>query len=655
MADAKIVITAEDRATGPLKGIAAEFDRFGSTAANSIAPLLKLQGALVAVAGSAVVAGLRNIVGELDDLAEAAQGVGTSAVALAELRQAAAFAGVDAGKLDKALSGLASRLDDAAKGGKESAAIFSTLGVAIRNNDGTLRATDAVLGDLSDRFAQFRDGTEKTALANQIFGEKLGRVLIPYLNQGSDALRQYAGVSEKSVKDAEALQAQIDKLSASWDRLRLSVGGAIAGLFNQDTKSAEALGKQLKDLDEQIERASRRRAREIDIDRIAAYDIALEGLQDQARRTREALDAALRPKDDTKPAAPIIPTTAAERIGPRAAEGLTEAQRALAQYVNGLERALQATEDLSESEKAAAAIRSGAFGEVTPQVRQLLMTLAERADATKALRKIEEDAARAEKKEFEDRERQAKAIADWQIRLAQETSNRYTAQSESLRTETERVNAERTAQLQISIDAREADLISEEEYQARRAAIMERFAQMSGDIEARRYGAAQAFRELDLKSAGAFFNQMSGLMNSQSRKLFEVGKAGAIAETVVNTYSAAMAAYKSLASIPIVGPALGAAAAAAAVATGVANVQRIRSTQFGGGGSVTNANVTTPGQGPFATGSPGVAAPAGGRTTPAITITLTGSGRYSAEEVRSLINQINEQAGLGASIVTATA
>jgi hypothetical protein len=652
MADAKIVITAEDRATGPLRGIGAEFDRFGSTAANAIGPLLKLQGALVAVAGSAVIAGIRGIVGELDDLAEAAQGVGTSAVALAELRQAAAFAGVDAGKLDKALSGLANRLDDAAKGGKESAAIFSTLGVSIRNNDGTLRATDAVLGDLADRFAQFRDGTEKTALANQIFGEKLGRVLIPYLNQGSDALRQYAGVSEKSVKDAEALQAQIDKLSASWDRLRLSVGGAVAGLFNQDTKSAEALGKQLADLDQQIERASRRRARETDIERIGAYDVALEGLQDQARRTREALDAVLRPKDDTKPVAPTIAVPAAGPVGPKTVETLTDAQRALAQYVAGLQRAIESTQDLSESEKAAAAIRAGTFGEVTPQVRQLIMTLAEQADATKALRQIEEQAARDQKKEYDEREKQAKAIADWQIRLAQETSKRYTQQSEFLRTETEQVNAARTAQLQIAIDAREADLISEDEYQARRAEIMERYAQMAGDIEARRYGQNKAYRELDLQATGVFFNQMAGLMNSNSRKLFEIGKAGAIGETIVNTYSAAMGAYKALASIPVVGPALGAAAAAAAIATGIANVQRIKSTAFGGGGgSVAGSNVATPGQGPFNTNvaTPASAAPRG----PAIQITLSGSGRYSAQEVRDLITQINEQAGLGATVAVA--
>ena len=54
-----------------------------------------------------------------------------------------------------------------------------------------------------------------------------------------------------------------------------------------------------------------------------------------------------------------------------------------------------------------------------------------------------------------------------------------------------------------------------------------------------------------------------------------VGKAAAIAQTTIDTYAAAQAAYKSMVGIPVVGPALGAVAAAAAVAGGIANVKKI--------------------------------------------------------------------------------
>lgn len=60
-------------------------------------------------------------------------------------------------------------------------------------------------------------------------------------------------------------------------------------------------------------------------------------------------------------------------------------------------------------------------------------------------------------------------------------------------------------------------------------------------------------------------------------------KAAAITQTIIETYKGATAAYASLSTIPIVGPALGVAAAAAVTAAGLANVGRIRSAREQGG------------------------------------------------------------------------
>ena len=56
------------------------------------------------------------------------------------------------------------------------------------------------------------------------------------------------------------------------------------------------------------------------------------------------------------------------------------------------------------------------------------------------------------------------------------------------------------------------------------------------------------------------------------------GKAAAIAAATIDTFQSATASYKSLAGIPVVGPALGAAAAGAAIASGFKQVQAIRAT-----------------------------------------------------------------------------
>jgi len=80
-------------------------------------------------------------------------------------------------------------------------------------------------------------------------------------------------------------------------------------------------------------------------------------------------------------------------------------------------------------------------------------------------------------------------------------------------------------------------------------------------------------------AAQAFY----ALSGQQNKTFFNVYKAFAIAQTTIDTYQAAVAAYKAMAGIPIVGPALATAAAAAAIAFGMARVAAIASMQPGGG------------------------------------------------------------------------
>lgn len=94
---------------------------------------------------------------------------------------------------------------------------------------------------------------------------------------------------------------------------------------------------------------------------------------------------------------------------------------------------------------------------------------------------------------------------------------------------------------------------------------------------------------------GGVMSQASNLMQSGSKKQFEIGKKAAIASTVISTFQSAMSAFNSLSGIPIVGPVLGAVAAAAAIAFGMAQVGKIRSQQFQGGGAGGGAVPTFPG------------------------------------------------------------
>lgn len=88
----------------------------------------------------------------------------------------------------------------------------------------------------------------------------------------------------------------------------------------------------------------------------------------------------------------------------------------------------------------------------------------------------------------------------------------------------------------------------------------------------------------EFKAVTQSLTDLSSLRNGHSKKAFEVGKAAAIAQATINTFLAATAAFSAMASIPYVGPALGAAAAAAAIAAGIINVQNIAAQKFNPGG-----------------------------------------------------------------------
>lgn len=81
-----------------------------------------------------------------------------------------------------------------------------------------------------------------------------------------------------------------------------------------------------------------------------------------------------------------------------------------------------------------------------------------------------------------------------------------------------------------------------------------------------------------LNAASKAFGDLAVLSNSKNKELAAIGKASAIAQTTIDTYAAAQAAYKALAGIPIIGPGLGIAAAAAAIISGLARVAQISGT-----------------------------------------------------------------------------
>lgn len=79
------------------------------------------------------------------------------------------------------------------------------------------------------------------------------------------------------------------------------------------------------------------------------------------------------------------------------------------------------------------------------------------------------------------------------------------------------------------------------------------------------------------------FADIAASQDKESERGFKLWKASAMAQGYVDTFSAAIGAYKSMVGIPVVGPGLAVAAAAAAMAAGIANIAKISASRVEAG------------------------------------------------------------------------
>lgn len=225
--ESKFVVTAEDRATATLKKVASEFGSLGRAALSAAGMVAGIGGALSV---GAIVSQVKAVADLQDQFGKMAQKVGVGVQSLTELNYAAKLSDVSTEDLETGLTRLTSKMADVAQGSKEAAAVFDSLGVKVKNNDGTLRSSEEVLKDIAQRFSEFADGSTKTAYAVEIFG-RAGAKLIPLLNSGRDGLAEMAeearalGVvfDEKAAKAAEQFNDNLTRLGQAAQGLKIEL------------------------------------------------------------------------------------------------------------------------------------------------------------------------------------------------------------------------------------------------------------------------------------------------------------------------------------------------------------------------------------------------------------------------------------------------
>lgn len=234
---AQILITAIDQTRQAFASAKSNLEQLSSVT-EKLNGLFGLFGAAATLSGFIAIG--KKAIEAADGLNDMAQRTGVSVESLSTLRRVAEMSGTSLEGLEKGIKGLSTHMYDAARGSKESADLFSRLGVEVRDASGNLRVTDQVLMEIADRFAAMPDGPEKAALAVKIFG-KAGMDLIPMLNLGAKGINEIrAKFKEMSSDTAKAADAFNDKL--------VELKGAFGGVASRLTMQALPAMEKLTDL-----------------------------------------------------------------------------------------------------------------------------------------------------------------------------------------------------------------------------------------------------------------------------------------------------------------------------------------------------------------------------------------------------------------------
>ena len=239
----KIILTAVDRTKAAFGSVKGGLDSLGSSAR-------ALSGMLGSIFVGLSVAGflgkIKQAVDAMDEVSKGAQKAGTSVENLSALNFAADQSGVK--DMTKSLIALVDSLDQAKSGTGPAAAAFATLRIDPTQFTDSSDALDAI----ADEFAKMPNGVNKTALAIDLFGKKIGPEMIPLLNQGKAGVRAWKDeaadlgkvVRTESGAAAEAFNDNMDKLKGAADGLGIAIAEDMLPGLNEITRLMAAAARQ---------------------------------------------------------------------------------------------------------------------------------------------------------------------------------------------------------------------------------------------------------------------------------------------------------------------------------------------------------------------------------------------------------------------------
>lgn len=372
---------------------------------------------------------VRRAVGTMADLDDLAEKAGVSVEALSATINTLAPAGHSIEAVSGALLRLTRAMANADVETADAAGAFKALGVTTRDSSGNLRAADEVLRDVAQALAGYADGTNKTAIAQAIFGRQ-GAELLPMLKDLATMQQQAASVSTEQAAAAEKLEKSlgtlrqqsvilgqsiastlIPKLQDMIDQFRVGTDAA-GGFFralgrygltvSEPTTQIERLMGRLDELNAKLQRdralaqgegaafgggarnaaAGRVAAAQAEIDQINRDLQYWRLLAEQQGKGTNLRSPRLYDADGVQPQAPNVPRTA---TGDRKAGADPEAAAVL-----GMQRELALYGEVSDAAKVLWETENGRYKDFSAATKATLLLLAQSKDqaaAAEAVRK----------------------------------------------------------------------------------------------------------------------------------------------------------------------------------------------------------------------------------------------------------------------------
>jgi hypothetical protein len=213
-----------------------ESEKTTKSFSNSILSLTVASAAITGV----MVAISKQFANYADDSIKAARSTGSNVEEFTKLAHAADLSGVSTESLTTSMQFLNKSLVEASKDGSNAQKTFQKFGIALKNTDGTMKSSDRILKDISDRYKDIQDPIQRSELAMTAFGRS-GMNMASMLELGSEGLNEMGNeaqrlglvITQEAGEAAEKFNDNISRLSKSIKGFTNSLGESIVELVNK--------------------------------------------------------------------------------------------------------------------------------------------------------------------------------------------------------------------------------------------------------------------------------------------------------------------------------------------------------------------------------------------------------------------------------------